>query len=90
NTSRRPLGRRISERWKMTEYLATATWAASLWEASMFMTATWAVNKLSLLSSRELHGGHLGGDSLAFPFIPVHFTLRKYLNYALDGSQIKE
>ena len=44
-------------------------------KASMFMTAIWAVSKLSLLSSKELHDGHLGGDSLAFPFIPVHFLL---------------
>jgi hypothetical protein len=47
-------------------------------KASMFMTAIWAVIKLSLLSSKELHGGHLGGDSLAFPFVPFHFTSLRY------------
>ncbi|CAG8774792.1 16835_t:CDS:2, partial [Racocetra persica] len=43
-------------------------------KASRFMTAIWAVSKLSSFFSKELHDGHLGGDSLAFPLMLVHFT----------------
>ncbi|CAG8721906.1 18645_t:CDS:2, partial [Acaulospora morrowiae] len=42
-----------------SSYIATATMAVN-----MFMTTTWAVSKLSLPSSKELHGVYFGGDSV--------------------------